>query len=73
MVCNIAEYLIYDDGSHLKKFAANICRRTATDTATRISEMAIIVDKLHFKGHKDQWCHDNCKPYNYKELEGVKF
>ena len=43
------------------------------DTATRISEKAIIVDKLHCKGHKDQWCHDNCNPYNYKELEGVKF
>lgn len=35
--------------------------------------MPIAVDKMHFKGHVDKWCQENCNPYNMKELENVSF
>ena len=29
------------------------------------------VDKLHFRGHKGDYCQKNCDPNSIKELEGV--
>ena len=62
---------LYDDGCNLKKYAQNETRRSATPTSQRIVDMAIIIDKMHFKGHIDPWCKEHCNPYNFKELEGV--
>ena len=70
---NHLEFIVYDDGCHLKKYAMDTVRCTATDTASKIAEMPIIVDKMHFKGHTDPWCAENCNPYSYKELEGVSY
>ena len=42
-----------------------------TLTPERISEMNIVVDKLYFKGHVDKWCHENCNPYNFHELDNI--
>ena len=37
-------------GCHLRKFATNPVRSTLTDTARRIRDMEIVVDKMHFRG-----------------------
>ncbi len=33
--------------------------------------MAVVIDKMQFKGHIDPWCKQHCNPYNFEELEGV--
>ena len=42
-----------------------------TATAARLASLNIVVDKMHFKGHTDSWCHDHCNPYNLRELDKV--
>lgn len=64
-------FICYDDGCHLKKYAANTKRVNQTPTATRLSSLNIVVDKMHFKGHIDPWCQENCNPYTFSELEKV--
>ena len=68
---NIAGFICYDDGCHLKKYANNPVRSAATPTAQRISSLTIAVDKFHFSGHTDTWCRQNCNPYSFKELNEV--
>ena len=74
--CNIANFLssetvCYDDGCHLKKYATNTSRINLTPTAAHIASLNIVVDKMHFNGHTDSWCHENCNPYQLKELDEV--
>ena len=64
-------FLVYDDGCHLKKFATNPVRSTLMDTASRIAAMEIVIDKMHFKGHTDQWCSRHCNPYDFDDLQKV--
>ena len=66
-----AEFICYDDGCHLRKYATNPKRINQTSTATRMASIEIVVDKLHFKGHVDAWCHQHCDPYKFPELEKV--
>ena len=66
-----AGFICYDDGCHLRKFATNPKRINRTSTATRMASLEIVVDKLHFKGHVDAWCHQHCDPYKFPELEKV--
>lgn len=66
-------FLCYDDACHLKRFATNPQRSTLTDVATVISGLNIVVDKMHFAGHIDPWCHANCNPHNFDELKEVKY
>ena len=66
-------FLCYDDGCHIKKFAENPIRSTATETAKRIAGLHIVVNKFHFSGHVDSWCQQNCNPYSYKELDNVSY
>ena len=65
-----AEFLIYDDACHLKKYSCNPVRCDKTPTQ-RISSLTTVVDKFHFKGHVDPWCHENCNPYKFESLESV--
>jgi hypothetical protein len=64
-------FLCYDDGCHLKKFACNAKRRDSTATSKSISSMNIVVDKLHFRGHVDKWCHEHCNPNDFEDLKSV--
>ena len=66
-----SETVCYDDGCHLKKYATNTSRINLTPTAAHIASLNIVVDKMHFKGHTDSWCHENCNPYQLKELDEV--
>ena len=60
----------YDDGCRLKKYA---CSRIAdlTETSEVISSYNIVIDKMHFKGHTDEWCHSQGNPYKLEHLNGV--
>lgn len=68
---NYVGFIVYDDGCHLKKFAINPVRSMLTDTSKKIKDMNIVVDKMHFKGHIDQWCRQHCNPRDFDELEEV--
>ena len=65
-------FVCYDDGCHLKRYACNPTRGTCTPTAERLSSLNIVVDKMHFKGHTDKWCMENCNPYAHEELNQVE-
>ena len=66
-----ADTICYDDGCHLKKFADK--RANLTNTAGKIASCAIAIDKMHFKGHVDEWCKQNCNPYKLEQLNKVCF
>ena len=68
---SIPEFLVYDDGCHLRKFATNPVRRSLTDTTQKIAAMEIVIDRMHFRGHADEWCRQHCDPYHFVELEEV--
>ena len=46
-------------------------RSTLTDIARKITAMEVVVDKMHFKGHIDQWCRCHCNPNDFDDLEKV--
>ena len=71
LVFHNAGFLCYDDGCHFKKYACSPARRTCTPTAERLANLHIVVDELHFKGHVDSWCHQNCNSYAFEELNKV--
>ena len=62
--------ICYDDGCHLKRFSSS--RAGITVTSKIINECEIVVDKMHFAGHTDSWCHDNCNPYKLEKLNNVR-
>ena len=59
--------LCYDD--LFKKYALH---KYVTTTTNWMSEMKIVVDKLHFRGHVDKWCHGNCNPHDFDALRTVR-
>ena len=65
--------ICYDDGCHLKRYACNPVRSTLTTISSRISAMNFAIDRMHFKGHVDPWCHENCDPNKFKELDKVGY
>lgn len=65
------EYVCYDDGCHLRKYAQHSTRRNVTPTAQRLSNIEIVIDKLHMEGHTDKWCKDNCDPHLFRALDNV--
>ena len=66
------DFICYDDGCHLKKYAENACRKDATEMTKLISELNIMVDKMHMKGHTDPWCKAHCDPNDFSELNEVQ-
>ena len=65
------EYICYDDGCHLRKFARNEKRKNATPTTEKLATIEIVVDKLHMAGHVDKWCLSNCDPHLFHDLDSV--
>ena len=65
----ILEFLCYDDGCHLKKYAQN--RQKITPTATKLAQLNIVVDRLHMKDHVDTWCKQNCDASCFRELDNI--
>lgn len=70
LVFNI-DILCYDDGCHLRKYARNPIRANKSATAVKLAELNIVIDKMHFSGHIDEWCKTTCNPYKIKELDKV--
>ena len=35
--------------------------------------MDMVIDKMHFHNHVDNWCKTNCNPYDRKDLDGVSY
>ena len=71
MTLYIIDTVCCDDGCHLKKYACNK-RAELTAISKKISTFNIVVDKMHFKGHTDDWCKANCNPYNLEHLNTVR-
>ena len=42
-----------------------------TPTAGILSNIQIVVDKMHMSGHTDKWCWENCDPQLFPQLEKV--
>ena len=78
LYCNLCillliKFICYDDGCHLRKYASHPSRKDVTLTSQRLAKLEIVVDKLHMhmQGHTDKWCHANCDPYLFPELNAV--
>ena len=69
-IVHTAEFLCYDDGCHVRKFANNPVRSTLTDTTKRIAAMEIVIDKMHFKGHINPWWRRYCNPNDLTFIVG---
>ena len=65
------EFICYDDGCHLRKFARNPVRNNLTPASTLLSKLEIVVDKMHIKGHVDPWCLQTCDARKFKSLDKV--
>lgn len=70
-IYNYVEYICYDDGRHLRKFARHPSRRDITLTAQKLASVEIVIDKLHMAGHLDKWCLENCNPHLFQDLDHV--
>ena len=66
------EFICYDDGCHLRKYAHNSRRKDLTETTKRLAEIEIVVDKMHMSGHTDKWCKTYCDPNKFAKLEDVR-
>ena len=67
----LVEYICYDDGCHLRKYAQNPSRSHLTPTTRFLSEVAIVIDKMHMAGHVDTWCKKTCDPHLFSDLDKV--
>ena len=73
MCHTLVGHICYDDGCHLRKYARNPCRSSQTSTAKILSEINIVIDKMHMAGHVDQWCKTHCDPNLYDDLKLVNY
>ena len=67
----LLEFVIYDNGCHLKRFATSNKRNELTPTAERLASLNFVVDRFHFSGHTDPWCKKNCNPDSFEALKKV--
>ncbi len=65
------DFICYDDGCHLRKYARNCIRKDLTPTSVRLAKIEIVIDKMHLAGHIDKWCLANCNPHLFPQLEKV--
>ena len=47
------------------------CAEGAYQLDKEISELEIVIDKMHFAGHIDAWCRDICDPHKHRNLDKV--
>ncbi|RNA29399.1 hypothetical protein BpHYR1_013236 [Brachionus plicatilis] len=62
-----SNFIGYDDGYHLKKFIVS----KKTERLEKLREKIIIIDRLHYKGHKksNSYCKELCNPNNNSEIK----
>ena len=61
----------YDDGFHLHKFVKKPRQCDSTEAAKVLSELGIVVDRMHFKNHVSAWCKAHMNPDSNKSFHGV--
>ena len=66
-------FVCYDDACHLIKYCRNPARKGSSPTSQMMSEMNIVVDKMHMAGHVDSWCKQHCDPKLFRELDEVSY
>ena len=37
-----------------------------------LANMDVVIDKMQFRNHVDNWCKANCNPYDHGDLDGVR-
>ena len=42
-----------------------------TPCTIQLSKIEIVIDKMHMAAHVDKWCHENCDPKLFAELNDV--
>ena len=65
----IPEYIVYDDGCHLKRFCQS--RSEVSERAKIIKTKKFVVDKLHIQNHTDHDCKKNCHPNLFPDLKPI--
>ena len=65
------EFICYDDGCNLRKYARNSIHHDLITTDKLLAKTEIVIDKLHLAGHVDKWCIANCSPYLFPQLDQV--
>ena len=65
------DYICYDDGCHLRKFARHSSKQDVTPTAQKLASVEIVIDKMHMAGHVDKCCLENCDPHLFSDLDRV--
>jgi len=66
------DYIIYDDACHLRRFIQN--DKNYNKTTPRLENFRkkhFVVDKLHIQGHTEVWCHKNCAPHLFPDLDDI--
>ena len=46
-------------------------RSQLTPSTIKLSQIEIVIDKMHMAGHVDKWCLDNCDPKLFTDLVNV--
>ena len=46
-------------------------RSQLTPTSVKLSNVEIVIDKMHMAGHIDKWCIQNCNPSSFSDLDKV--
>jgi len=65
------EFIIYDDACRLRRYIENCYRLTPTPRLEHLIKKKYVVDKLHIQGHTETWCHQNCHPSLFRELDDI--
>ena len=47
-------------------------RSQLTPCTIQLSEIEIVIDKMHMAGHIDRWCLENCDPKLFTDLNEVR-
>ena len=48
-------------------------RKNSTKVTEGLANMDVVIDKMHFRNHVDDWCKANCNPYDHCDLDGVRY
>ena len=65
------EFVCYDDGCPLRRYATNPCRRNLTPQSIQLANTEIVIDKLHMAWHTDTWCRQHCVAVLCSELHNI--
>ena len=69
--CFCVEYICYDDGCHLQKFARSPNRKNLAPAAEKLASVEIVIDNMHMARHVNNWCLENCDTNLFQDLNEV--